>query len=143
MAAIGWYGPLIDLSQAASHRGDYVQLLVFVHTCRPIQVRPSLSLSHLSATISSPIQLFLLLQKHKSSNANEREPPISRTDIHVGDDTRSYFSVSIWNKHMGSMISAGDIVLLQSKNPTPLNFLWFSTASTFWVWGSYLVGCSK
>ncbi|XXG60918.1 hypothetical protein AAC387_Pa04g2712 [Persea americana] len=89
MAAIGWYGPLIDLSQAASHRGDYVQLLVFVHTCRPIQ-------------------------KYKPSNANEREPPISRTDIHVGDDTRSYFSVSIWNKHMGSMISAGDIVLLQN-----------------------------
>lgn len=37
---------------------------------------------------------------------------------------------------MGSMISAGDIVLLQSKNPTCLNFFWFSTASTFWVWGS-------
>lgn len=37
--AIGWYGPLIDLSKAASHIGDYVQLLVFVHRTTPVQYK--------------------------------------------------------------------------------------------------------
>ncbi|KAF3792006.1 hypothetical protein EJ110_NYTH12559 [Nymphaea thermarum] len=38
MAAIEWYGPLIDLCDAASHVGDYVQLLVLVRACRSYQV---------------------------------------------------------------------------------------------------------
>ncbi|KAK2999237.1 hypothetical protein RJ639_024257 [Escallonia herrerae] len=38
MAAMGWYGPLIDLSKASSHIGDYVQLLVLVHRSTPIQL---------------------------------------------------------------------------------------------------------
>ncbi|KDO80725.1 hypothetical protein CISIN_1g038805mg [Citrus sinensis] len=38
-STIGWYGPLIDLSQAASHVGDFVvQLIVFVHCSTPVQV---------------------------------------------------------------------------------------------------------
>ena len=40
---------------------------------------------------------------------------VNKTDIQVGDETRSFFPVSIWQKQMGSMIVAGDIVLLQSK----------------------------
>ncbi|KAK1308228.1 hypothetical protein QJS10_CPA09g00197 [Acorus calamus] len=35
---IGWCGPLIDLSSAASHVGDYVQLLVLVRQSRLVQV---------------------------------------------------------------------------------------------------------
>ncbi|XP_058097177.1 uncharacterized protein LOC131242504 isoform X2 [Magnolia sinica] len=85
MAAIHWYGPLINLSEAASHIGDYVQLLVFVHRSRPIQ-------------------------KFKASNGGG----LLKTDIQVGDDTRSYFPMSLWQKHMASMIFAGDIVLLQN-----------------------------
>lgn len=38
MAAIICYGPLIDLSKAAAHIDEYVQLLVFVHNITPIQV---------------------------------------------------------------------------------------------------------
>ncbi|KAL5715281.1 hypothetical protein ACHQM5_017119 [Ranunculus cassubicifolius] len=78
---IGWYGPLIDVSKAASHVGGYVQLLVFVHTTRSIQ-------------------------RFKSS--------VLRTDVQVGDDTRSHFSVSIWQKDMGSKIVSGDVILLQN-----------------------------
>ncbi|KAF6155524.1 hypothetical protein GIB67_017879 [Kingdonia uniflora] len=37
-----------------------------------------------------------------------------KTEIQVGDDTRFYFSVSIWQKEMGSMVVAGDVVLLQN-----------------------------
>ncbi|XP_010272827.1 PREDICTED: uncharacterized protein LOC104608507 isoform X1 [Nelumbo nucifera] len=85
MAAIGWYGPLIDLSKAGSHVGEYVQLLVFVHKSRPIQ-------------------------KFKSP----KEGALLRTDIQVGDDTRSFFSVSLWQKQMGSMVFAGDVILLQN-----------------------------
>ncbi|KAF8404150.1 hypothetical protein HHK36_009030 [Tetracentron sinense] len=85
MAAIAWYGPLIDLSKAASHIGDYVQLLVFVHRSRPIQ-------------------------KFKSY----QEGALLRTDIQVSDDTRSFFSVSLWQKQMGSMVVAGDVILLQN-----------------------------
>ncbi|XP_059631855.1 uncharacterized protein LOC132274560 [Cornus florida] len=84
MAAIGWYGPLIDLSKASSHIGDYVQLLVFVHRSTPIQ--------------------------YKVPNGRE----VIRTDIQVGDDTRPFFPVSIWQKQMRSMASAGDIILLQN-----------------------------
>lgn len=40
---------------------------------------------------------------------------VIRTDIQVGDDTRRFFNVSIWQKQMGSMAVAGDIVLLHSK----------------------------
>ncbi|KAL2317775.1 hypothetical protein Fmac_031651 [Flemingia macrophylla] len=36
MASVfGWYGPLIDLSAASFHIGDFVQLLVFVHRSFP------------------------------------------------------------------------------------------------------------
>lgn len=82
--ALGWYGPLIDLSEASSHIGDFVQLLLFVHRSAPFQWRSS---------------------KGRS---------IIRTDIQVGDDTRQYFGVSVWQKSMGSMISVGDVILLQN-----------------------------
>ncbi|XP_042486220.1 uncharacterized protein LOC122066483 isoform X2 [Macadamia integrifolia] len=89
MAAIGWYGPLIDLSKAVSHIGDYVQLLVFVHKSRPIQ---------------------LIVQRFKFPKEGE----LVRTDIQVGDDTRPFFSVSLWQKQIGSMVFAGDVILLQN-----------------------------
>ncbi|XP_068639046.1 uncharacterized protein [Aristolochia californica] len=84
-SAIGWYGPLIDLADAASHIGSYVQLLVFVHTSRPIQ-------------------------RFKASNGGT----LSRTDICVGDDTRLYFSICVWQKQMSAMIVAGNVVLIQN-----------------------------
>ncbi|KAI9086863.1 hypothetical protein K1719_031186 [Acacia pycnantha] len=38
-SALGWYGPLIDLSRASSHFGDFVQLLLFVlHRSTPLQI---------------------------------------------------------------------------------------------------------
>ncbi|GMP46964.1 hypothetical protein CsSME_00014923 [Camellia sinensis var. sinensis] len=89
MAAIGWYGPLIDLSKASSHIGDYVQLLVFIHRSTPIQYK-------------------------MAKGGGE----VIRTDIQVGDDTRRFFSVSIWQKQIGSMVFAGDIVLLQNVKIT-------------------------
>ncbi|KAL8252746.1 hypothetical protein R6Q59_036439 [Mikania micrantha] len=39
MATIGWYGPLIDLSEASSHTGHFVQLLVLVHKTLPVQYK--------------------------------------------------------------------------------------------------------
>ncbi|XAR62600.1 hypothetical protein NMG60_11017425 [Bertholletia excelsa] len=83
MGAIGWYGPLIDLSKATSHIGDYVQLLVFVHRSTAVQ--------------------------YKLSRGGE----VIRTDIQVGDETRPFFSVSIWQKQMKSIEFAGAIVLLE------------------------------
>ncbi|KAM0952650.1 putative nucleic acid-binding protein [Dioscorea sansibarensis] len=85
MAANAWYGPLIDLSDAASHLDDFVQLIVFVHRSQPIQ---------------------------KSSGSSKGK--LLKTDIQVGDNTRSYFSISIWQKHLWSMIVAGDIIFLQN-----------------------------
>ncbi|XP_014504088.1 uncharacterized protein LOC106764323 isoform X2 [Vigna radiata var. radiata] len=38
-SAFGWFGPLIDLSRASSHIGDFVQLLVFVHRSFPVQCK--------------------------------------------------------------------------------------------------------
>ncbi|GMH21833.1 hypothetical protein Nepgr_023676 [Nepenthes gracilis] len=86
--AIGWCGPLIDLSAAPSHIGDYVQLVVFVHRSTPVQYKLS------------------------------KGGTVIRTDIHVGDDTRPFFSVSLWGKQMGSLVSAGDIILLQNVRIT-------------------------
>ncbi|KAH7567895.1 hypothetical protein ACOSP7_009870 [Xanthoceras sorbifolium] len=83
-SAIGWYGPLIDLSRAASHVGDLVQLIVFVHRSTPFQ--------------------------YKLSKGGEAV----RTDIHVGDDTRPFFCVSLWQKQMGLTAIAGDVILLQN-----------------------------
>lgn len=88
MTAIGWYGPLIDLSKASSYTDDFVQLLVFVHRSTPIQ--------------------------YKSSKGGE----VIRTDIQVGDDTLPFFHVSLWQKQMGLMALAGDIVLLQNVKIT-------------------------
>ncbi|XP_020115095.1 uncharacterized protein LOC109728944 isoform X1 [Ananas comosus] len=92
MSAVGWYGPLIDLSSAESHLDDgggggggFVQLLVFVRHSQPIL-------------------------KPNGSNAGA----LLKTMIQVADDTRSSFFVSVWSKHMGSMIVAGDIILLQN-----------------------------
>eukprot|EP01018_Ginkgo_biloba_P005158 Gb_13658 [translate_table: standard] len=89
MGAIGWYGPLIDLSAAPSHVGDYVQLLVFVHQ------------------FHSPQRLM-------ASNGRE----VLKATIQVGDNTRPYFDVSLWQKHVDSNISAGDIILLQNVKVT-------------------------
>ncbi|KAI5435987.1 uncharacterized protein LOC127118898 isoform X1 [Lathyrus oleraceus] len=81
----GWYGPLIDLCNASHHIGEFVQLLVFVHRCFPVQ--------------------------YKSSKSGK---DLTRIDIQVGDDTMPYFGVSLWQNQMGSMVSAGDVVLLQN-----------------------------
>nr|XP_043636676.1 uncharacterized protein LOC122607714 isoform X2 [Erigeron canadensis] len=89
MATIGWYGPLIDLSEAASHTGHFVQVVVFVHKTIPVQ--------------------------YKSSSTGGK---VIRTDIQVGDDTRRYFAVSIWQKHMESLLKAGSIVLLHNVKVT-------------------------
>ncbi|KAG8378290.1 hypothetical protein BUALT_Bualt08G0122100 [Buddleja alternifolia] len=88
-AAIGWYGPLIDLCKASSHVGDYVQLLVFVHKATPIQYKIA-------------------------RNGGE----VVRMDILVGDETRSYFPVTIWQKQMGSEVLAGHVYLLQNVKIT-------------------------
>ncbi|XP_047321062.1 uncharacterized protein LOC124925137 [Impatiens glandulifera] len=87
-AAIGWYGPLINLSAAASHLGDYVQLLVFVHRSTPIQ--------------------------YKLPKGGE----VIRTDIQVGDDTRPIFPVSIWRKQMAHTVQSGSIILLENLRIT-------------------------
>ncbi|KAL3513599.1 hypothetical protein ACH5RR_026316 [Cinchona calisaya] len=92
-AVFGWYGPLIDLSKASSHVGDYVQLLVFVHKSTPVQYK---------------------LSKQGSSAAGGRGGELIRMDVQVGDDTRRYFPVSIWQKQFSSKIVAGDIILLQN-----------------------------
>ncbi|KAJ1439244.1 hypothetical protein SESBI_02615 [Sesbania bispinosa] len=84
-SAFGWYGPLIDLCTASRHIGDFVQLLVFVHRSFSVQCKSS-----------------------------KRTGDLTRTDIQVGDDTTPYFGVSLWQKDMGSMVTAGDVVLLQN-----------------------------
>ncbi|KAJ9560433.1 hypothetical protein OSB04_005593 [Centaurea solstitialis] len=71
-----------------SHCGHFVQLLAIVHRIIPIQYKTS-------------------------AGGN-----VIRTDIQVGDDTRPYFPVSVWQKHMGSMLTAGSIVLLQNVKVT-------------------------
>ncbi|KAL5558372.1 hypothetical protein UlMin_034583 [Ulmus minor] len=87
-SVLGWYGPLIDLSTAANHIGHFVQLLVFIHRSNPVQ--------------------------YKSRKGGE----LLRRDIHVGDDTRPFFSISIWQKQMGSLALAGDVVFLQNVKIT-------------------------
>ncbi|KAK6794272.1 hypothetical protein RDI58_007725 [Solanum bulbocastanum] len=87
MAAIVCYGPLIDLSKAAAHIDEYVQLLVFVHNITPVQ--------------------YKLWRKGGAE--------VIRTDIQVADDTRPFFPVTIWNKQLASTLVAGDIILLQSN----------------------------
>ncbi|XP_009626337.1 uncharacterized protein LOC107785658 [Nicotiana tabacum] len=90
MAAIVCYGPLIDLSKAAVHIGEYVQLLVLVHNIIPIQ--------------------YKLWRKGGAE--------VIRTDIQVGDDSRPFFPVSIWQKHLASKFVAGDVILLQNVKIT-------------------------
>ncbi|XP_073043689.1 uncharacterized protein [Primulina eburnea] len=88
-ATIGWYGPLIDLRKASSHIGDYVQLLVFIHKSTPIQYKIS-------------------------RNGGE----VVRLDILVGDETRTYFPVTIWQQQMASKVVAGNVCLLQNVKIT-------------------------
>ncbi|XP_072971422.1 uncharacterized protein [Typha angustifolia] len=84
MDAIGWYGPLVDLSAVGSHLGHFVQLIVFVRRSEPIL-------------------------KESESHGGK----LLKTMIQVGDDTRSNFSVSVWSRHIGSMMVNGDVILLQ------------------------------
>ncbi|XP_072971421.1 uncharacterized protein [Typha angustifolia] len=85
MDAIGWYGPLVDLSAVGSHLGHFVQLIVFVRRSEPIL-------------------------KESESHGGK----LLKTMIQVGDDTRSNFSVSVWSRHIGSMMVNGDVILLQN-----------------------------
>ncbi|XP_075647494.1 uncharacterized protein LOC142618439 isoform X2 [Castanea sativa] len=86
-SAIGWYGPLIDLSEASLHVGDFVQLLVFVHRSTP--------------TV-----------QYKLSKGGGGDQVI-RTEIQVGDNTRPFFPVSLWHKQM-QLSTPGDVILLQN-----------------------------
>ncbi|CAI0449143.1 unnamed protein product [Linum tenue] len=83
-SVIGWYGPQVDLCRVASHVGDFVQLLVFVHRSTPVQ--------------------------YKLPKGGETV----RTDIQVGDETHPFFVVSLWQKQMRNVAAAGDVVLLQN-----------------------------
>ncbi|XP_062184686.1 uncharacterized protein LOC133888447 isoform X2 [Phragmites australis] len=82
---VSWYGPLIDLSAAASHVGGFVQLLASVRRVLP----------------------------HQEQNATTGRT-YHKTIIEVGDDTRSSFSVSLWSSKNSSTIIAGDVLLLQN-----------------------------
>ncbi|WCJ44610.1 hypothetical protein M5689_025268 [Euphorbia peplus] len=86
---IGWYGPLTDLSDAVSHVGNLVQLVVLVHRCNPVQYK-------------------------LAKGGGE----VLRTDIQVGDDTTPFFTVSLWHKQMAAMAVAGDVILLQNVKIT-------------------------
>ncbi|KAK4572898.1 hypothetical protein RGQ29_031054 [Quercus rubra] len=86
-SAIGWYGPLIDLSEASLHVGDFVQLLVLVHRSTPT-VQYKLS---------------------KGGGGDQ----VMRTEIQVGDNTRPFFPVSLWHKQM-QLSTPGDVILLQN-----------------------------
>lgn len=114
-SAIGWYGPLVDLCKTDHHIGDIVQLLVFVHRSTPVQ--------------------------YKLSKGGE----VIRTDIQVGDDTLPFFSVSLWKKQMGTMVVAGDILLLQNVKITKFGHAveartveWSSLVSLVHPYGSLL-----
>lgn len=52
----------------------------------------------------------LCVQYKISGNGGE----VVRMDVLVGDETRSYFPVTIWQKQMRSQISVGHVFLLQS-----------------------------
>ncbi|KAF8714906.1 hypothetical protein HU200_027442 [Digitaria exilis] len=84
-AAVSWYGPLIDLSAAASHVGGFVQLLVAVRRVLP----------------------------HQEQNAATGRT-YQKTIVEVGDDTRSSFCVSLWSSKHSSCIIAGDVLLMQN-----------------------------
>lgn len=114
-STIGWYGPLIDLSQAASHVGDFVvQLIVFVHCSTPVQV--SLSLYSIFI-IRVPVYLFLLLliiidNCCAPSSTYHRKVDGGRWDAAV---FLSFFVAKAIEKAF-----AGDVVLLQSKDISSL-----------------------
>ncbi|KAJ1271256.1 hypothetical protein BS78_06G115300 [Paspalum vaginatum] len=84
-AVVSWYGPLIDLSAAASHVGGFVQLLAAVRSVLPHQER--------NAATGRTYQKAI---------------------VEVGDDTRSSFCVSLWSSKHTSTIVAGDVLLLQN-----------------------------
>ncbi|XP_057795797.1 uncharacterized protein LOC131011914 isoform X1 [Salvia miltiorrhiza] len=88
-AAIGWYGPLIDICKASSYIGDFVQLVALVHKFTPIQYKISGSRGE-----------------------------VVRVDVLVGDETRSYFPVTVWQKQMRSQIAVGHVFLLQNLKIT-------------------------
>ncbi|KAL2893197.1 Pyridine nucleotide-disulfide oxidoreductase domain-containing protein 1 [Bienertia sinuspersici] len=81
---MGWYGPLIDLSAASSYVGDFVQLLVFIHRFTHRRLQ------------------------YKSGRL------LRRTDIDVGDETRPFFCISIFNDHLASAVTAGDILFFRN-----------------------------
>ncbi|XP_056693922.1 uncharacterized protein [Spinacia oleracea] len=87
---MGWYGPLIDLSAAASHVGDFVQFLVFVHRSNPIQYKSR--------------------RGRGSGNGGE----VVRTDIDVGDESRPHFNITLWNSNLASQVFAGDIIFFRN-----------------------------
>ncbi|KAJ7555959.1 hypothetical protein O6H91_05G062900 [Diphasiastrum complanatum] len=80
-----WYGPLVELADAAAHVGDYVQLVVFV-----------------------------LQYNHSQIIKNIRNVPVNKATMLVGDRTRIYFKVVLWQVHASTNICAGDIVFLQN-----------------------------
>ncbi|KAF8703290.1 hypothetical protein HU200_032082 [Digitaria exilis] len=84
-AAVSWYGPLIDLSAAASHVGGFVQLLAAVRRVLP----------------------------HQEQNAATGRT-YQKTIVEVGDDTRSSFCASLWSSKHNSCIVAGDVLLMQN-----------------------------
>lgn len=61
---------------------------------------------------------------------------VIRTDIQVGDDTLPFFSVSLWKKQMGTLVDAGDILLLQSKQGHPFFAICFNFHNIYKInWG--------
>uniref|UniRef100_K3Y7V9 Uncharacterized protein n=1 Tax=Setaria italica TaxID=4555 RepID=K3Y7V9_SETIT len=84
-AVVSWYGPLIDLSAAASHVGGFVQLLAAVRRVLP----------------------------HQEQNAATGRT-YQKTIVEVGDDSRSSFCVSMWSSKQSSDIIAGDVLLMQN-----------------------------
>lgn len=75
---------------------------------------PLIDLSVASSHIADHVQLLVFVHRSFLNNASKLPRHVTRTDIEVGDDTTPFFVISLWQKHMASMVSAGDIVLLQN-----------------------------
>jgi len=78
------------------------------------------------------IGFWFRIMQYKLSKGGE----VIRTDIQVGDDTLPFFSVSLWKKQMGTMVIAGDILLLQSKQGHPFFAICFNFHNIYKInWG--------
>ncbi|KHN33874.1 hypothetical protein glysoja_021755 [Glycine soja] len=134
-STFGWYGPLIDLSIASSHVGDFIQLLVFVHRCFPVQTTSCKAIVCLSIGEIVPLHTARTLGDNKKEKVFISRRVCRTEDNNLVDDLLCTTGCQLCGSPLDSKFEQNAVPLICWKTSSRLHSIcWIYRPFLLYVW---------